>query len=146
MATAAIQARIVAEARKWLGTPYHHAADVLGAGCDCAMLLVRVYHAAGLIPDIDPRPYPRDWHLHRDEERYLGWIEQYCHSVDGEPQPGDVVVYRVGRCFSHGAIVTDWPMVIHAYMDEGAVVIGRYDSGRLAGRAWQAWRINEVSQ
>jgi len=141
MAATETQERIVAEARKWLGTPYHHQADVIGAGCDCAMLLARVYHAVGLIPAVDPRPYPRDWHLHRDEERYLGWVKQYCRPVKGEPKPGDLVLYRVGRCYSHGAIVVEWPMIIHAYMDERAVVLGRYDAGRLAGRDWQAWRV-----
>lgn len=68
-----LRARIVEEARSWLGTPYHHHAMVKGAGVDCAMLLVAVYGAVGLLPEgFDPRPYPQDWHLHRDCERYLG--------------------------------------------------------------------------
>ena len=37
------RAAVVAEARSWIGTPYHHAADVKGHGVDCAMLLIRVY-------------------------------------------------------------------------------------------------------
>jgi len=135
--------RIVAEARAWLNTPYHHAADVKGAGVDCAMLLVRVYHVAGLIPAIDPRPYPADWMMHRDEERYLGWVKKYADPVT-EPLPGDVVLYKVGRCFAHGAIVLAWPDVIHAFRDEGGVVLGRFDSGRLAGRERQLWRVRGV--
>ena len=38
------------------------------------MLLVRVFVDTGLCPPFDPRPYPVDWHLHRSEERYLGFI------------------------------------------------------------------------
>ena len=68
------RAAVVAAARSWLGTPYHHAADVRGAGVDCAMLLVRVYCDLGLVEPFDPRPYTRDWFLHRDEERYLGFL------------------------------------------------------------------------
>ena len=136
-----MQRRIIAEAMSWIGTPYHHAADVKGAGVDCAMLLVRVYRAAGLIPDIDPRPYSMDWMLHRDEERYLGWVQQHADPVTGDPQPGDVVLYKVGRCYSHAAIVIAWPEIIHAFRDEQGVVRGEFNSGRLGGRPMQFWRV-----
>lgn len=119
---AALRRAIEAEARTWLGTPYHHQGAIRGAGVDCAMLLIEVYYACGLIPRIDPRPYPPDWHLHRDDERYLGWVARYARPVEA-PQSGDVALYRFGRCVSHGAIVLTWPLVIHAHMREGAVVI-----------------------
>ncbi|MFZ6686580.1 C40 family peptidase [Undibacterium sp. SXout11W] len=116
------QAEIVAEAKTWLQTPYHHHGDVKGAGVDCAMILVEVYHACGLIPKIDPRPYPPDWHLHRDAERYLGWVEQYADPVE-TPEPGDIAVFQFGRCVSHAAIVIDWPLVLHAFRKEREVVL-----------------------
>ncbi len=31
--------KIVAAARAWVGTPYHHQASVKGAGCDCLGLI-----------------------------------------------------------------------------------------------------------
>jgi NlpC/P60 family putative phage cell wall peptidase len=31
--------QIVAAARGWLGTPYHHQASVKGVGCDCLGLI-----------------------------------------------------------------------------------------------------------
>jgi hypothetical protein len=122
---------VVAEARSWIGTRYHHCADVKGMGVDCAMILVRVYQAVGLIPEFDPRPYPPRWHLHQGEERYLGWIRKFAHPVE-TPGPGDVILWRVGRCFSHGGIVTEWPTaalearghphrVVHAYARAGIV-------------------------
>lgn len=120
--TPAEQSAVVAEALTWLGTPYHHHGDVKGAGVDCAMILVRVFHAVGLIPDIDPRPYPPDWHLHRDAERYLGWVQQYADEVT-TPAPGDIVMFQFGRCVAHGAIVIDWPLVIHAHMQSREVVL-----------------------
>lgn len=116
----AARAAVVAEARTWLRTPYHHQGRVKGVGVDCAMILCDVYHKAGLIPFIDPRPYPPDWHLHRGEERYLGWVEQYAVRVE-RPEPGDIAVWRFGRCFAHGAIVEAWPYVIHALKIEGEV-------------------------
>ena len=112
---------MVAEARRWLGTPYHHQADVLGAGVDCGMLLVRVYVDAGIVPPYDPRPYSVQWHLHRDDERYLGAMMECSVEVDA-PELGDMAVWKIGRSYAHGAIVVGWPLVIHAYQPEGMVV------------------------
>ncbi|HJS33217.1 MAG TPA: hypothetical protein VJ924_14580 [Alphaproteobacteria bacterium] len=124
------RAAVVAAAMSWLRTPYHHQAGVKGAGCDCAFLLVRVFAECGLVPEIDPRPYPPDWHLHRDEERYLGWVERYAQRVQ-VPLPGDVALWRFGRTVSHGGIVVAWPTIIHAYRGEG-VVLENAAHGRLA--------------
>ena len=110
------RAAVVAEARSWIGTPYHHAADVKGAGVDCAMILVRVFCDLGLVAPFDPRPYTRDWMLHRDDERYLGFLLARAREV-AEPDPGDVILFRFGRCFAHGGIVTRRrPLtVVHAF-------------------------------
>ncbi|HGJ8792219.1 TPA: hypothetical protein ACJYO5_001510 [Neisseria gonorrhoeae] len=116
-----LRARIVEEARSWLGTPYHHHAMVKGAGVDCAMLLVAVYGAVGLLPEgFDPRPYPQDWHLHRDCERYLGFVTQFCRETES-PQAGDIAVWRFGRSFSHGGILAGGGKVIHSYIGRGVV-------------------------
>lgn len=108
--------RVLAEARRWLGTPYHSEGDILGVGVDCGMLLVRVFVDAGLCEPFDPRPYPKDWHLHRSEEKYLGFVFDRCAEVE-KPAIGDVAVFKIGRCYAHGAIVTDTePLtIIHAY-------------------------------
>ncbi len=110
------RATIVAAARSWIGTPYHTCADIKGVGVDCGMLLVRVFVDAGLCPPFDPRPYPIDWHLHRGDERYLGFVFDRGSEV-AEPQPGDVMVLRYGRSYSHGGIVTTaWPVaIVHAF-------------------------------
>jgi cell wall-associated NlpC family hydrolase len=112
------RAAVVAEARSWLGTRYHHAADVKGrqGGVDCAMLLVRVYCDLGLVERFDPRPYTRDWFLHRNEERYLGFLLARSHEVR-EPGLGDIVLFRMGRCFAHAGIVsrTDPLTIVHAF-------------------------------
>lgn len=127
------RAAIVAEARSWLRTPYHHAARVKGAGVDCAQILVEVYSAAGVIERFDPGFYPSDWMLHRDEERYLETVRRFAHPV-ATPLPGDVAVYRFGRCVSHGAIVIEWPIIIHAYAKERNVCLGDGLAGDLGGR------------
>jgi NlpC/P60 family putative phage cell wall peptidase len=130
MDESAARARVVAAARAWLGTPYHHAADIKGAGVDCAMLLVRVYCDLGLVAPFDPRPYTKDWMLHRGEERFLGFL--LARSIEvADPEEGDVMLFRVGRCFAHGAIVVKAePMtILHAYAPARRVVeeeVGRH--------------------
>lgn len=148
---------IVEIARGWLGTPYHHRARVKGAGVDCAMLLCEVYEAAGMIPHIDPGYYPSDWHLHRDDERYLSWVLQYADEVQ-DPQPGDIALYQFGqitshpinarhtRIISHAAIVMEWPLVIHAVRGEG-VVYGEGNRGVFSGdRLVGFWRIRQGTE
>lgn len=110
------RAAVVAEARSWIGTPYHNCADIKRVGVDCGMLIVRVFVDVGLCMPFDPRPYPPDWHLHRSEERYLGFVFDRCNEVKA-PQPGDVVVFRFGRCYAHGGVVASAnPLtIVHAY-------------------------------
>lgn len=106
---------VVAEAMTWLKTPYHHNARVKGAGCDCAQFPAAVYEAAGLMDHVEPI-YPHDWHLHRSEELYLEWAAK-VGAVEILPEragPGDFIIWRFGRTFSHGAIFVDPPMIIHA--------------------------------
>jgi hypothetical protein len=107
---------IVREARSWVRTPYHPQADIKGIGVDCGMLLVRVFVDAGLCEPFDPRPYADDWYLHRSEERYLGFDFDRTKEV-ATPLPGDVMVFRYGRCYAHGGVVTDAdPLtIVHAF-------------------------------
>ncbi len=111
------RALIVAEALSWVGTPYVPGAGVKGAGIDCGMLLIEIFKACGHIPpEFDPRPYPIQWHFHQAAERYLGHVEQFAWrrlNVD-RGEPGDIVMFKFGKCFSHGAVITEWPTVIHA--------------------------------
>jgi cell wall-associated NlpC family hydrolase len=106
---------VVAEARTWVGTPYHHQADVKGHGVDCIMILVCIYgRMLKLLPeDFDPRPYPQHWFLHRGEERYLNGILQFCDQVE-TPNLADISLYRVGRTVSHAVINIGDGYVIHA--------------------------------
>jgi cell wall-associated NlpC family hydrolase len=115
---------VIAEAKSWLNTPYHHMGRVKGlyGGVDCATLLLEVYERAGLIPRIEIDHYPPDWYMHRSEERYLDWLLKFAVKVDFGAKPGDVEVFQFGRCVSHAAIILDWPMAIHAWKPAGCVL------------------------
>lgn len=128
-----LRASVVREAESWIGTPFHHAARVKGAGVDCLMLLAEVYERAGIVVRVEPPFYVPDWHLHRDAERYREGLLHYARAIEGPPLPGDIALFRFGRTFSHGAIVTRWPRLIHAYWNIG-VVHGDATLYPLAGR------------
>jgi len=111
---------VLLEARRWIGTPYHHMGRVRGVGADCATFPAEVYAAAGVIAPVSIAFYPPDWHLHRDAENYLARVLE--HAIEVElPQPGDFVLWRIGRAFAHGAIVLAWPRIVHAVVGIGVI-------------------------
>lgn len=128
--------RLIEAARSWKGTPYHHNAHVKHVGVDCGQLVIAAHVEAGLIDPIDTGFYTPDWHLHRDEDRYLKVVEAHLARIDNDDASVDasilensaygapsasVIVFRVGRTFSHGGIITEWPWFVHAYMPSGIV-------------------------
>lgn len=122
---------IVSEALTWVGTPYLSNAMVKGkkGGTDCAMLLLGVYANVGLVTkEYDPRPYPPQWHLHQNVEKYMQAVLRFAVEVPGpperEPLPGDVVMFKLGHVHSHGGIIIAWPNIIHAV---GNVAVIRED-------------------
>lgn len=100
-----LRQKVLAEARTWIGTPFHHGAELKGVGVDCGFLILRVFADLGIVEPFRPAPYTPDWHLHRDEERYLDALLARSTEVSS-PRLGDVALFRVGRCYSHGGIVT----------------------------------------
>lgn len=121
MTEAEIRTAIVIEAESWTGTPYISNGMVKGrrGGVDCGMLPVAVYANMGFIPkEFDPRPYAPDWHVHRNEEKYMEYILRFAREVTGPPErmpkPGDFILFKMGRVFAHGAIILKWPTILHA--------------------------------
>jgi cell wall-associated NlpC family hydrolase len=129
---AAARASVVAAARSFIGTPYHHHGQLKGVGTDCATTIVLVYREAGFTV-ADPGQYPQQFFLHRNRELFLEEVEKYAHRVE-VPQLGDLVVFKIGRVYAHGAIVVDpgWPTIVHADAGAGQVIEDRGDGGRLA--------------
>ena len=118
------RARVLSLAAEWLGTPFHDNAGVKGVGCDCAHFLSGVFQEAGYAPDMVIEHYSPQFMLHSDEEKFAGYVLRYTREIaEPEVQPGDVVLYRIGRSYAHGAIIVDWPTrIIHAHKLSGSVV------------------------
>jgi cell wall-associated NlpC family hydrolase len=130
------RAAVIAAARAWLETPFHHAAQVKGVGVDCVHLVEGAYREAGVIGPVEIKPYSVQIMLHRADETVIGYLLRYGREIaEGEARMGDVVLYRVGRSFSHAAIIVDWPArIIHAHSLSRKVVEMDGLTADLAGR------------
>jgi hypothetical protein len=90
------------------------------------MLLAESYINAGVIPRFDARPYPRLWFLHHQEERFVEWIVNRLGGTEipvSDADPADLLVYKIGKCFAHGAILVSESLVIHAYHKTREVIL-----------------------
>jgi cell wall-associated NlpC family hydrolase len=138
--------KIVAEAKTWLKTPWHHEARVKGAGVDCGMILLEIFEKVNLIPHISPAHYSIDFMMNREEEWYEKLILDYAFEIFRNPLPGDIILYRHGRSFSHGAIVIEWPKIIHAFFPERCVCWGDVEQPFLRKKIKKMFRYDKFER
>ena len=66
----------------------------------------------------------------------LFWLMQNAKReiTEAEASLGDVVLFEIGRTYSHAAIIVDpgWPYVIHADLGARAIILARGKDGALA--------------
>jgi len=116
---------VVAAARAWLGTPFHHQARLQGVGVDCVGLVIGVARTLGLVaPDFDVDAYPRQ----PDGKSLMHLVQMHMRGLhaDEAMQPGDVVVVRFDRDPQHLGILGDYRhgglSIIHAAAEPGRVI------------------------
>ena len=132
------RAAIIAEARTWLGTPYHHGASLKGAGCDCLGLVRGIYRAVlGAEPERPPA-YSASWLEASGEEAMLDAARRHLAGVPlATLRPGDVLVFRLrpGFAAKHAAILVAVDRVIHAQegVSVSEVSLGGWWRRRVAG-------------
>jgi NlpC/P60 family putative phage cell wall peptidase len=117
---------IVAEARTWIGTRFHHQGRVKGAGVDCIGLAIGVGKVLGLVPpEFDYNGYKRTpvGMTLVDVMRESGLVDEVY-----ETHPGDILVFRVAHDPQHVAILSDCNTLIHSYAQARKVCEARYDS------------------
>lgn len=132
------RAAVIAEARTWLQTPFRHQARIKGirGGVDCANLLAGAHIGAGIVEAVKLEPYSLQWMLHQDEEIFVAELLKYTREIhESEVRSADIVVYKVGHTYSHGAIVYDqWPgTIIHAVNGLGTILSDTRREGFLRG-------------
>lgn len=130
--------KVVATARAWIGTPYHHQASERGVGADCLGLVRGVWRD---LYDSDaemPPAYSRDWAEASGEETLLTGAARHLTAKDiADVRPGDVVIFRLrpGLIAKHTAIIATDISFVHSI--EGApaceVPLGIWWRRRMAG-------------
>ena len=121
----AMAARVLAEAERWLGTPYRHQGSRRGVGCDCLGLVRGIWRALyGHEPEPVP-PYQPDWAEHGGIERLeQAALRHLGPAIDpGLRRPGDLVLFRWRDHVpaKHAAILAGPDEIIHAYEAAGVV-------------------------
>lgn len=131
---------IVEEARKHLGTPFHHQGRLPGVGLDCVGLLVVVAQSLG-IPHEDFTGYAR--RPHKGSLRHA--LERNFDLVQ-EAKTGDVLAFYFLRpgIPHHVAIRTDYG-IIHSFATAGKVVETRLGPP-LVHQIDSAWRFRQWPQ
>jgi cell wall-associated NlpC family hydrolase len=89
---------IVAEARGWLGTPFHYQQSVKGVGCDCLGFVVGVAEACGM-PGLgeDLRAAMHSYNPSRIDAALLKiGLRRHCDPI-GAIEPGALLLWRVGQ-------------------------------------------------
>lgn len=113
-----LRARIVAEARAWIGTPYHHRASAQGQGADCLGLVRGVWRA---LHGGEPEPlgaYAPDWAEAARAESLIDAARRHLRELPASHmQPGDVLLFRFRAHLpaKHCAILTTPAHMVHAY-------------------------------
>ena len=117
------RAQIVAEARSWIGTPYHHMADLKGVGVDCGKFAFCVYRDAGLLRDESFPHYSPDWMLAREND-FLEALFRARFDLADSPEEGDAMLFRAGRNYCHlGIVARAAPLaILHAAPEYGFVI------------------------
>jgi len=123
----AFEDEIVQEARRWVGTPFHHRASACGSGADCLGLLRGLWRRFyGAEPAPMP-PYTRDWSEAAGQEHL--WQGLAAHMVEkpaSSARRGDVILMRmrdkgVAKHLGVQSSLGSQPQFIHAFWGHGVV-------------------------
>ena len=110
-------AAVVAEARRWIGTPYVDQQTVRGAGCDCLGLVRGVWRAVVGPEPTEVPPYTRDWgETGPVEVMMAGAVDWMVQVPLPEAGAGAVVLFRMrsGAIAKHCGILTGDGTMVHA--------------------------------
>lgn len=118
------RAAVVALARTWIGTPYHHQASRLGVGADCVGFIHGLWRTLyGHDAEIPPG-YSRDCEAEPCGSKHSSKqpAATSAKSLPTSARPGDILVFRFKPHLvaKHAALLGTETTIIHAL--EGAAV------------------------
>lgn len=114
---------VIAMARGYIGTPFHHQGRTPGVGLDCAGVLICVGRALGMVaPDFDVTGYVTT----PDGRSLRGWCDRYMRRIPrDEKRAGDAIMIIVDADPQHLGILAPYRhggfSIIHATRERGVV-------------------------
>ncbi len=129
---------IIAEARGWIGTPYHHQASLNGVGADCLGLVRGVWRSLhGRDAELPPA-YSRDWAEASGCETLLAAAGRHLEVRTTDAMlPGDILIFRFRADVpaKHAGILATPTTFVHAMEGAAAceVPLGHWWRRRIAG-------------
>lgn len=124
MTEASIEIRALAEARRWIGTPYMHQASVCQKGADCLGLIRGIWrYLYGTEPEKLPA-YTLDWGEVSEGETVLLAMDTYFAAKPIlDAAEGNVVVFRWDSrvIAKHLGVLSGNNRFIHAYEKAGTI-------------------------
>jgi cell wall-associated NlpC family hydrolase len=134
---------LVQAAQRWLGTPFRPRARVCGHGVDCVQLVAALLAEAGHGHFDPPAGYSNDFGDHATHSPLLAWFQAHPDwegvVEPGDVEPGDVVLFRVGRVANHCGIALGERQFVHCLRGHG-VLLSRLDDPTYASRFACAYR------
>lgn len=122
------QHRIIAEAKKWIGTPYRYGGDEIGVGADCSGFVLKVYE------NVTGIKIPR---VSRQQAEFCKTLKK------SDVEMGDLIFFATGKDpdrVSHVGIIVDDDHFIHASSSKG-VVISKLDNSYFVKRFKKYGRV-----
>lgn len=115
---------IVAEARTWLNTPFHHQGRVKSVGVDCAGVIIGTADTLRLLSDFEDKPYAKS----PSADQLRTTLKNYMIEIAvNEAKSGDVLLFAFDREPQHVAFLTDIG-ILHAYAQVRKCVEHSFDA------------------
>ena len=127
------RAQVVAEARTWIGTRWHHQASIKGVGSDCIGLVAGVARTLGIVggDEFAVDPAVRGYGREPDPDMLLAACARYLEPVHlPEVQLGDILLLRFSSEPQHFALISQRnpDYMLHAYAQARRIVENRIDA------------------
>lgn len=111
---------VITEALSWAKpkTPYHHGAQIKGAGVSCSQFVAAVFNAA-IGTHLTVLDHVEQWYLNGKDQLYTDSlkVQGFLEIPKDQVQVGDLVVSNtVYELYCHSGIIANWPSpptVIH---------------------------------
>ncbi|HEY1791571.1 MAG TPA: hypothetical protein VGG34_01520 [Opitutaceae bacterium] len=146
MITAAQLDALDAAAASWRGTPFCEGSPVRGAGISCSHLVAEVLFEAGLTPRIPVPDGPSSSSAILSSEsliaKFIDGTGLFVR-MDGFPQGGDVLGFRVGNAVHHAAVMLRGGRLVHSIRNHG-VCVAPLIPAEWARRIEIVWRLKSV--